>query len=195
MVGVLGVTVYPVTGISPYGFVAFEFTAAGTSAALTLVNDAAGDHTVLVDNFTIAPSSGNWVVATWTGDEDSGVDANFVYTHAYSFGTADSPVINGITFTGVRRGRPAVAGQFSTTYLGNVFNGDNDAALTGGSQILGRDFVYRRAPCPPARSRASRSTGSPHGREYVATIYSVGFDSPVRRFGGQPSASATTGSP
>lgn len=175
--GVPGVTIYPVTGTSPYSFVAFEFTASAASQTLTLLNDSTSDNTVLVDDFSIAPTSGRWVVAPWTGDEDSGVDANYVYTHAYNFGSADSPAINGITFTGLAGGNPGVAGRFSTTYLVNLFTGDNDAALTGGSKILGRDFVYG-GTVPAGSFQSITIEGLTAGTEYVATIYSVGFDPP-----------------
>lgn len=177
-VEVLYATVYPVTETRPYAYIAFEFTASANQHLLTLLNDAAGDHTAVFDNFTIAPSSGRWVVAPWSTDEDSGVDANYVYTHAYSFGTADSTTINGITFTGAAEANPAVTGKFSTTFLGAVFNGDNDAALSGGSQLLGRDFVYSSVAVTAGSYQSIKIDGLTEGVEYVATIYSVGFDNP-----------------
>ncbi len=175
---VLYVTIYPVTESRPYSYIAFEFTASGEQHTLTLQNFSAGDQTVLLDNFTIAPTSGRWAVKTWTGDEDSGVDANFVYTHAYNFGTADSATINGITFTGAAGANPAVSGEFSTTFLGNVFNGDTDMALSGNSLLLGRDFVYSGASVTAGSHQSIKIDGLTEGVEYVATIYSVGFDPP-----------------
>ncbi|HOB97542.1 MAG TPA: immunoglobulin domain-containing protein [Verrucomicrobiota bacterium] len=177
-VEVLYATIYPVTETRPYAYIAFEFTASANQHLLTLLNDAAGDHTAVFDSFTIAPTSGRWVVAPWSSDEDSGVDANYVYTHAYNFGTGDSTMINGITFTGAAEANPAVTGKFSTTFLGNVFNGDNDAALTGGSQLLGRDFVYSGASVTAGSFQSIKIDGLTEGVEYVATIYSVGFDNP-----------------
>lgn len=177
-VDVLYVTVYPVTETRPYAYIAFEFTASANQHLLTLLNDAAGDHTAVFDNFTIAPTSGRWVVAPWSTDEDSGVDSNYVYTHAYNFGTADNTTINGIIFNGAAGPNPTVTGKFSTTFLGNVFNGDNDANLTGGSQLLGRDFVYSGASVTAGSHQSIKIDGLTEGVEYVATIYSVGFDNP-----------------
>lgn len=177
-VEVLYATIYPVTETRPYAYVAFEFTASANQHLLTLLNDAAGDHTAAFDNFTIAPSSGRWVVAPWSSDEDSGVDANYVYTHAYNFGTADSTTINGIIFNGAAGANPTVTGAFSTTFLGSVFNGDTDAALTGGSQLLGRDFVYSGAAVTAGSYQSIKIDGLTEGVEYIATIYSVGFDEP-----------------
>lgn len=79
---VLAEAVYTAGGTGPYGYLAFEFTAAAASETLSLLNDAASDVSLLVDNFKIALSSGKWVVSAWTGDDDSGVDGNYVYTHA-----------------------------------------------------------------------------------------------------------------
>lgn len=173
---ILGVAISPVTGTGPYGFIAFEFTAAGTSAALTFLNDAAGDHTVLVDNFTIAPSSGKWVVAPWTGDEDSGVDASFVYTHAYSFGSGENATINGVLFKGVGGTYPAVADQFSTTHFKYAYPG-GPTSLTGASAILGRDFIYDDS-VPAGEYQSIKMDGLTPGREYVATMYSLAWDNP-----------------
>lgn len=177
-VEVLHATIYPVTETRPYAYIAFEFTASANQHLLTLLNDAAGDHTAFFDNFTIAPSSGRWVVAPWSTDEDSGVDANYVYTHAYNFGTTDNTTINGVTFTGAAGANPTVTGKFSTTFLGNVFNDDNDAALSGGSQLLGRDFVYSGASVTAGSYQSIKIDGLTEGVEYIATIYSVGFDNP-----------------
>lgn len=175
-----GVNVYPVTGTNPYGFIAFEFTATASSHTLALINDQIGDHTVLVDNFTIAPSSGRWVVDAWTSDEDSGVDSQFFYTHAYNFGTANNTVINGVTFLGAAGANPAVTGQFSTTFLGNVFNNDTDAIFPdgSGSKSLANDFIYSGASVTAGSYQSIKLDGLTPGREYVATIYSVGFDNP-----------------
>lgn len=179
---VLALTVYSVgaQGVSaPYVYLAFEFTAAATSQTMTLLNDAAVDSTVLVDDFKIAPTSGAWSVAAWTGDADSGVDANFVYTHAYSFANSANFTINGIPFTGVAGGNPAVAGLFSTVLLGNVFNGDgnNLTAAGGGSAVLAADFLYG-GDVPAGSFQTITLQGLTPGTEYVVTIYSVGWEGP-----------------
>ena len=174
---VLAVTVYSVGGSAPYGYLAFEFTAAAASQTMTLMNDASGDTTVCVDDFTIAPTSGAWSVAAWTGDGDSGVDASFVYTHAYSFASGAGFTINGIPFTGVAGGNPAVPGQFSTVLLGNAYTGDanNITAAGGGSATLATDFVYG-GTVAAGNFQTITIQGLTPGTEYVATIYSVGWE-------------------
>ena len=177
---VLPVTVYPVSGANPYTYLAFEFTAAAASQTLSILNDAGTDNTLLVDAFSIAPSNGKWSVQAWTGDADSGVDAQYLYTHAYSFGNSADAIINGVVFKGVAGASPAVAKKFSTTYLGNVFNNDdnNITVNTGtGSATLARDFVYG-GTMPTNSYQSITLLGLTPGTEYVATVYSVAFDSP-----------------
>ncbi|MCX8108088.1 MAG: hypothetical protein N3G20_04720, partial [Verrucomicrobiae bacterium] len=142
--GAEGFSTAAVTGSNPYWTVAFEFQATATSHRLSIVNDASGDHTLLVDDFRIAPSSGRWVIAPWSYDGDSGVDSQYFYTHAYNFGSGLDAVINGITFKGVAGPSPSVADKFSTTYLGNLYTGDANSLTPGGdgSAVLATDFVY-----------------------------------------------------
>ena len=146
-----GLSTAAVGAANSYWTVAFDFQAAAASQILAVVNDANGDQTLLVDDFKITPSSGKWSVGAWTGDADSGVDATFFYTHAYNFGSSAGAVINGITFTGVAGGGPAVAGQFSTAYLGILYTGDvnNLSGAGDGSTIMAMDFVYG-GNVPPA---------------------------------------------
>ena len=181
---ILFVQIHPSGVGSPYTYLATEFTAAAASQTLTLTNDAApneGDtsSTLLVDDFAIAPSSNRWATAPWTGDADSGVDANFFYTHAYNFGSGTSPVINGVTFTAIPGGNPAVVGSFSTTLLGNVFNGDNNdiTAGTDASVGLASDFVYG-GTVTTGNNQAITIKGLVAGRAYVASIYTFGWESP-----------------
>jgi hypothetical protein len=173
---VLAVTVYSVGTTNPYTHLACEFTAAATSQTLTLLNDAADGSTLLVDNVSVAPSSGQWLVEAWTGDADSGLDANYVYTHAYSFGSSANAVINGIAFTGVAGANPAVAGKFSTVFLGNIFNADANN-IPGGSAALAKDFVYG-GTVPAGSFQSITLNGLTPGTAYLTTIYSVGFDGP-----------------
>jgi hypothetical protein len=172
----LALTVYSVGGASPYCYLAFEFTATATSQTMTLLNDADGDNTVLVDDFKIAPTSGKWSVAAWTGDEDSGVDANYFYTHAYNFGSGANPTINGVRFTGVAGGSPAVPGQFSTTYLGNLYTGDANN-IVGESIGLASDFVYG-GTVAAGNFQSITIMGLTPGTEYVMKMYTVGWESP-----------------
>lgn len=174
---ILTAAVYTVGGTAPYEYVAFEFTAAAATASLTLANDAASDQTLLVDNLTIAESSGRWTVDAWNGDDTSGVDNQYVYTHAYSFGTSASAVINGVPFTGVPGVNPAVSNKFSTAHFVNVFNNDVNN-ITGGSASLAHDFIYSGANVVSGDFETITITGLIPGTEYVATIYSAGWESP-----------------
>ena len=174
-----GFSTAAVGGTAAYWYVAFEFTAAAASQTLAIVNDATGDHTLLVDDFKISPSSGKWSVAAWTGDGDSGVDPSYFYTHAYNFGSSSGVQINNINFIGVAGGSPAVAEKFSTTFLGNLFTGDaNSLTLAGGgSSTLATDFVYG-GNVPAGSFQSITITNLTPGTNYVMTIYSVGFDNP-----------------
>ncbi len=174
-----GLSTAAVGGSNPYWFIAFEFTAAAASQTLSVVNDATGDQTLLVDDFKIAPSTGKWSISGWTSDVDSGVDSSFLYTHAYDFGNAANTLINGVLFTGVPGGGPAVATRFSSTYLGNMFNNDqNNITLSGGgSATLANDFVYG-GDVPAGLYQSITLQGLTPGIEYVATIFSVGWEDP-----------------
>src|SRR5438105_4255214 len=119
----------PVTAANPYKYFAFDFTATATSQTMTLRNDAGtggGDHTLLIDDFSIAPRNSGWLYAAWTGDSTVGLDGTKNVTHAYNFGSGANATINGVVFTGVPGGNPQVADSFSSTGLQNVFNGDGN---------------------------------------------------------------------
>ncbi|MBN8249692.1 MAG: hypothetical protein J0L84_19910, partial [Verrucomicrobia bacterium] len=169
---ILALSVYPVAGTAPYEYISFEFTAAAATASLGLVNDAGSDQVLLVDQLTVAESSGRWSVEAWTDDATSGVDSQYVYSHAYSFGTANGAVINGVPFAGIPGANPAVTGKFATARFGNVFNGDQNN-LTGGSAALATDFVYSGANVNSGEYQSITLEGLTPGTEYVATLFSV----------------------
>jgi hypothetical protein len=172
-INLLNTAITAVGGTNPYKYFAFDFTAAAESQTMTLRNDAGGDNTVVMDDFSIAPRNSGWSYAAWNDDATSGVDGSKPYTHAYSFGSAVGTVINGITFTGVAGGNPAVAASFSTAGLPAVFVND-DNAVTGGSEQLANDFLYNGAV------QSITISGLELGAEYVATIYSVAWENGTR---------------
>lgn len=174
---ILALSVYPVGGTAAYMYVAFNFTAAATTASLSLANDAGGDQTLLIDALTIAESTGRWTTDAWTDDATSGIDPQYVYTHAYNFGSANNAVINGVPFTGVAGANPAVAGKFTATRFGNVFNGDANN-ITGGSRTLANDFVYSGASVASGEYQSITLEGLTPGTEYVATLFTVGWENP-----------------
>lgn len=175
-----GLSTAPVGSSNPYWTVAFEFQAAATSQVLSIVNDAEGDQTLLVDDFRIAPTNGRLSYAAWTSDADADVDSSFFFTHAYSFGSSAAATINGVTFTGVDGGNPAVAGQFSTTILGNVIGADhqNNLYFVGdGSSVLATRFIYG-GNVPAGLYQAVTIMGLTPGTEYVANLYTVAWEDP-----------------
>jgi hypothetical protein len=174
--GAEGFRLGSVSGSNPYWYVAFDFTATASSQTLALVNDATGDTTVCVDDFKIAPSTSKWAVEMWTWDGDSGVDPAYLYTHAYNFGSAASPVINGITFTGVGGTSPAVPGSFATTYLGNT-TGDAFNNVSGNSATMAAAFVYG-GNVPASGYQSITLQGLTPGEDYVVTVYSVAWEDP-----------------
>lgn len=175
---IISLNVYSVGTTRPYAYIAFEFTAGAETAVLSLVNDAFGDHMLLIDNLSIAESSGRWQVSDWSDDTTSGVDSQFVYTHAYSFGSAANAIINGIAFTGVGGINPSVVEKFSATHFGNVFTADANN-ITGGSATLAHDFIYSGANVDAGDYQRITITNLTPGTEYVATIYSAGWEDPT----------------
>ena len=169
---IINTAVTSVGGANPYKYFAFDFTAAATSQTMTLRSDSGGDNTVLLDDFSIALRNSGWSYAAWNNDATSGVEGTETYTHAYSFGSAVNTTINGVLFTGVGGGDPS-GPTFSTTGLGAVFNGDGNN-VTGGSQQLASDFLYNGFPA------TITINGLIPGAEYVATIYSVGWENGTR---------------
>lgn len=177
-VDVLTMNVYAVGGTAPYATLGFEFDATGTSHNLTLINDATDGSNLLIDDVRIAPSSNRWTIAPWTSDGDSGVQPEFVYTHAYNFGSTAGANINGVPFTGVGGGNPTVEGRFTTTYLGSVLTGDANT-ITGNGGILARDFLYGGNLVPAGSYQSINLEGLTPGEEYVVSIYSVGWEAPA----------------
>jgi len=133
-----------------YRYGAFDFSASGTTALLSLTNDAATTPACafLVDNFTISPSTNGWSYAAWTGDTDAGVDGTRV-THAYNFGGGSAPntTINGALFTGYAVANPAIANEFSISGLGSAYGSDDANNInSGGSAVVARRFIYGGNP-------------------------------------------------
>ena len=117
-----------------------------------------------------------WSIEPWVDDTSAALDSTYFYTHAFNFGSAAGTSIAGVPFTGVPGPNPAVAGKFSTTGLGAVFNNDANN-LTGGSRTLANDFLYNGFPA------SLTLEGLTPGRDYVLSIYSVGWEAPGERFG------------
>ncbi len=135
-----------------------------------------GDYTVVLRNTYGAVTSVvarlsilRWSYEAWKDDASSGVDTKYVYTHAYNFGTTVGATVNGLAFTGIAGGNPSVSNSFSLTGVGSVYNSDANT-ITGTSRILATDFLYGGNP------GILTLKGLTPGKEYLLTLFSVGWD-------------------
>ena len=153
---------------TPYKYAAFEFTATAESQELTIANTRTdGDHTLLIDDVTVVPSSGGWSFAPWTGDDDSGIDPQYVYTHAVSLGSNAPVTINGVNFVGRETVSP---GRFALTDLTSTFGNRTPNNVTGASANLAKDFRYNGPNTAITLENLKPNT------QYVFTHYGLGFD-------------------
>gem|GEM_PF-446857 len=167
--------VNPVGGANPYHYIALDFTASSASHTLYITNDQATTNYLLLDNFSINVSTTRWSYAIWTNDASSGVDNSKNYTHAYNFGGNSAPdtTINGVTFRGIVGANPSLPGELLTSGLTSAYTSDDANVVTtngGGSANLAKRFVYSGNPAVFAIQ------GLVPGRQYVATIYGVGWE-------------------
>jgi hypothetical protein len=157
-----------------------------TSSTYTNANvqaNAFGNYTVVVGNnfgsvtSTVATLSlRRFSFTNWTDDASSGIDSAYVYTHAYNFGSANGTTINGVPFTGVAGGNPTVTNKFTVTGVPNVFNNDANNIPDGtGARVLANDFIYGGNP------GTLTLFGLTPGKDYLLTVYSVGWDAPGTR--------------
>lgn len=146
------------------GFAAFSTRLDQTDAKLSelmLVVDAGPDRTVPFG--TSAPPG--WSFAPWTGDADSNISSSHSYTAKHSFGNNRSTTTaNGVT----------LAESFATSGTGwsiggatSWWDGDDDAAVTGDSELLAQEFVFNGTP------RSVTMSGLTVGQTYEANFYSV----------------------
>lgn len=169
-----------VGGTNPYRYAACEFTATAETQTLTLTNTrTTGDHTVIVDDFQITPSDNAWATAPWTGDEDSGIDSQYTYTHAVNFANNSGVTINGVHFIGREFDLP---GRTTYTGLNQGFGNRTPNNVTGNSNFLAKDFRYNGTPSIKLENLKPNT-------EYVFTLYGIGFDEFVQT--GYPHRSAT----
>ena len=115
-----------------------------------------------------------WRVLPWTDAASSGVSPTYRYTHAYSFGAAGSFAVNGVTFTGVAGGNPAVTGRLSTTGFAGVATNDANN-LADATRSLANDAIASSA----ATSTVTLNGLLPGGR-YVLSLFTVGLEAGTR---------------
>lgn len=157
----------------------YHYVADATGTVTVTTNPTAGAsiHLYALCNRVDTPSPASpWSVTAWTGNSTTGVNSDATYTHAFNFGTATSANINGVTFTGVAGGNPSAA-NFATQNLGSAFNGDiNNISGGSGSITMATDFVYGGSP------GVLRLTGLTPGKEYLLSLFSVGWEAPGSRY-------------
>jgi hypothetical protein len=137
-----------------------------------------GNYTVVITNVYGAVTSSvaqlslsYWSYAAWNDDPSSGIDPSYYYTQAYNFSsTATGTTINGVPFTGISGVNPSVANVFTVTGEPNTATNPGNN-VTGSSQVIATDFIY--AGNPPGTLTLN---GLTPGRNYLLTLYSVGWD-------------------
>ncbi|WP_367871437.1 Ig-like domain-containing protein [Luteolibacter sp. Populi] len=150
----------------PYRFLGYDFTATASSHVMTLTNAKLADHTVVVDDFKIAASTGAWATKAWTGDQPEFFDAAYPYTHAYNF-NGGYLNINNVPFVGTGLGQPGFfLTGFTKVHLGP---GAADNLVTGTSKLLATPFFYDGSPSITVQNLKPNT-------QYVASIYGIGWD-------------------
>ena len=165
-----------------YRYEAMDFTPTTASPVLYITNDAAGDYTVLLDDFKVVPSTTHWSMDIWTNDASSGVDGSMNFSHAYNFGGSGltpETTINGVKFMSAPGANPAVAGQFSTAGYITAYTAADSNVITlagGGSAGLAQCFIYYGGSMPYGVAETINISNLVPGVEYVASIYAVAWD-------------------
>ncbi|NQT37848.1 MAG: hypothetical protein HQ581_10185, partial [Planctomycetes bacterium] len=128
-------------------------------------------------NLSTPPMDVAFSTATMSGDADSGIAVDKLYTHAVdTAGTAAGRSVNGVPF---ERGLAPVGGNasgtnWSITGANSGWSGSS-GNVTGDTGTLISDFWYAGNP------QTTTLTGLEPGREYIATWYNRGFGSPGNR--------------
>jgi hypothetical protein len=161
--------VNPVGAGNPYRWVSGYFTATAATAVMTVKNIANNDNTLVIDDFTIAPTTSPWSFNAWTDEATTGLDSAYIYTHAFNFGSGASFLLGGVPFTGVAGGNPAVPGKLTTSGFDGVFANDGNT-LNDASRPLANDFVYNGFPGNVTLS------GLTPGKSYKLSLFSVGWE-------------------
>ncbi len=158
-----------VGGNNPYRWISAYFTATGTEAPLTVANVAGSDNTLLIDDFTVTATSQPWSSTPWLDVSSAGLDSAILYTHAYSFGSANSFALAGVPFTGIAGGNPVVAGKLTMGGFDGVFTNDGNS-LNDESRPLANDFIYNGFPGSITLS------GLTPNAPYQLSLFTVGWE-------------------
>jgi hypothetical protein len=168
---------------APYAYADGLFTATSNTAPLAVgcttdaVNsDGTVDGALLLDDFQITALTNYFTLSPWIGDPSAGVNpTNNLW--ACAFGTYSGETINGVTFTPVPGGNPALAGVFAVSGDTEVYTGETPVYLSGtGSLLLATNFVYGGNPATVTVFNLTA------GVNYRLTFYGVGFDGQGNRY-------------
>jgi len=145
----------------------------------------AGTGVVYFDDLQLDPTTspgGTFSVYPWTGDHDSGIHSDKVYTHTGKFsgeGVDGEPLLAG---NGVYFERDTNRSGSNWTLTGpatNVFDTSNPVNVTGDGAALVRGFFYGDQD---DNHPVLTLTGLAPGTLYVATFYTVGYGEAGGRF-------------
>ncbi len=130
-----------------------------------------------MDNFILA-SAENTVteISSWTGDSDSDINSDKIYTHAINLNFGNNVTINDVSFEGVGTAtagenwmlRTAPGVSFDNTFMNNL---GVDMNLSGNSFSLGTGAVYALTHC----STLTLTNLNPKNG-YRLTLYGCGYD-------------------
>ena len=146
---------------------------------------AGGKGVVYFDDLRLVPAvspAGTFSIHSWTGDHDSGISSDKVYTHTGKFsgeGNDGEPFFAG---NGVYFERDMNRSGTNWTLTGpatNVFDTTNPVNVTGDGAALARGFFYGdQDDNHPVLTLTNLAPGT----TYVATFYTVGYGGAGGRF-------------
>lgn len=119
----------------------------------------------------------SWTVSAWVNDASTSLNPDSILW-AYHFNSPVPATVNSVGVGGLTGVAPAVPGRFAIEGFVGAYSGDQNGltAGTGGSAVLGADFIYGANP------GTITFEGLTPGQSYRATFLSVGFDAaPTQR--------------
>jgi len=121
-----------------------------------------------------SPEGNIFQMSHWTGDGDSGISTNKIYTHLIDCGNLTNTEINGVTFIGTGLANAGsnwiVKGSANDLYAFGMADLGLNPNLTGGSRQLTTNALYSLTADP-----AIALSGLVPGQEYILTLYNQGL--------------------
>ncbi len=123
----------------------------------------------------LSTEAGTFSVTSLTGDADSGITADAVFTHAINFNTAANATVNAAVFTGSGTGANPVTNDYVTAGFNNGYTGFT-APVTGAVGGLMTNFLYNGNPA------VLTLTNLRIGQAYETVFYNAAFGGAGSRF-------------